>query len=283
MVRKLLALALSLGGLLLIGQAAYALIIAPPPGPVRIVQSDAVFVGKVIAIEPQDVDAKPFPGAKETVKYRIAVVSVSQAVKGMKDEKMVRVGFVPPVPRKPGLPISSGSLRNTQLQIGQEGLFMINKHSDGKFYQAPQFGYFVSAQDKSFTEEVNTAKKVVTVMANPLASLKSKDYEERLLAASIQISKHRTQKPPFRNQQEPIDAEESKLILDTLMANKWQPGRFGQTNGYQLFLQLGVGPQDGWKGPNQIKDIDEVRVAFQGWLKDNPNYRIKRFVSASDK
>ena len=283
MLKKLFAVALPFAGLAVVSQSAWALIIAPPPGPIRIVQSDAVFVGRVIAIEPQDVDAKPFPQAKETVKYRVAVVAVSDSIRGVKDIKMVRIGFIPPTPPKKGAPISSGSLRNIQVQVGQEGLFMINKHSDGKFCQAPGDGYFVSSQDKQFKDEVKTAIKTVEVLANPIQSLKSKDAEERLLAASLQVAKHRQQKPPFPNKQEPIDAEESKLILQVITAEKWQPGRFGQTNAYQIFLQLGVGPQDGWNAPTKVKDIDEVRQAFQTWLRDHPEYRVKRFVPGNDK
>ncbi len=284
MRKKLLALSLAIVGAAIVCNAAWALIAAPPPGPVRIVNSDAVFVGRVTAIEPQDVDAKQFPGAKQTVKYRIAVVTISQTIRGLKDEKTIRVGFVPPVPPKPGVPITGGGNRSPQLQAGQDGLFMITKHAEGKFYQAPGFGYFVAAQDKNFADEVKLAKKVVVILADPLTALKSKDSEERLLAASIQIGKHRTQKPPFNNKQEPIDADESKLILDALLASKWQPGRFGDpANAYQIFAQIGIGPQDGWKSPAKVKDIDEIRQSVLAWLRDHPGYRIKRFLTQGEK
>ena len=102
-------------------------------GPRAIVNSEAVFVGRVLEIEPQDVDAKAFPAAKDTTKYRIAVVKVNEVIRGLKEEKTIRVGFIPlTAPKK-----IIGGRGNPQLEVGQEGLFMISKHSDGKFYQAP--------------------------------------------------------------------------------------------------------------------------------------------------
>src|SRR5262249_45311953 len=87
---------------LTIGSAAAGVLVRPQPLPIRVAQSDVIFVGKVIELEPMDVDAKPFPGGTETTKYRIAVVQVNQAITGLKDEKKLRLGFVAAV--KPGLP-----------------------------------------------------------------------------------------------------------------------------------------------------------------------------------
>jgi hypothetical protein len=279
MQNKLLAAALLCAGLTVPCAYVHALMIAPPPGPVRIANSDAVFVGRVTAIQPVDVEAAQFPGAKEKVKYSIAIVEVKEAIRGLKGEKTIKIGFHVPAAPKPGLPrISGGGFRGVLPQVGQEGLYMINLHHEGKFYNAPNFGYFVAAADKNLDKEIKTAKQVVAIMANPKAALQSKDADERLMAASIQISVYRSQKAPFPNKEVAIDADETKLILDALMAGKWQPGRFGQTNAYQLFNQLGINAQDGWKAPMKFKDVDEVRQAAQSWLREHPEYRIKRFV-----
>src|SRR4029077_12907333 len=68
----------------------------PPPGPVRVEKSDAVVVGKVESIEPADVKAG-------TTTYRIAVVKISDPIKGVKDAKSLRVGFIPIEKPKPGV------------------------------------------------------------------------------------------------------------------------------------------------------------------------------------
>ncbi len=283
MRKALLVLALIAAGLAIPIGFARALMIAPPPGPVRIVNSDAVFVGRVVDLEPVDLDAKAFPGAKDTVKYRIAVEKVNEIIRGLKEEKTVRVGFIPFVAPKPGQPLVSGGGRSPQLAVGQEGLFMISKHGDGKFYAAPNYGYFVSSQDKNLDKEVKIAKQVVAIMADTKSALKSKDADERLLAAAIAVGKYRTQKPPFPNKEESIDAEESKLILDAIAGAKWGPFRFGETHPQSLFFQLGIGPKDGWTAPKKLTGPDDMRNAVQAWIRDHGEYRIKRFVQSSDK
>jgi hypothetical protein len=282
MRNKLLVLTLAVAGVVLSAGIADALRIAPPPGPVRIVNSDAVFVGRVDAFEPMDVDAKQFPGAKETVKFRIATVKVTEIIRGLKDEKTVRVGFVPFDPKAKG-PFIGGRRGGPQLELGQEGLFMVSKHADGKFYLAPDFGYFVSSKDKNLDAEIKTAKQVVRIMADTTTALKSKDQDERLMAASIAVSKYRTPKGQFPFKEEPIDAEESKLILNAIADAKWGVFKFGEPNPQQLFFQLGITAQDGWMPPSKITGPDDMRKAVQGWIKSHSDYRIKRFVPPAEK
>jgi len=284
MLKKLMAAALLCAGLSIPCSSLYALVMAPPAMPVRVAGSDAVFVGRVVAIQPVDVDAKQYPGAKETVKFSIAIVEVKDAIRGIKNEKTIKIGFhLPPEP-KPGVPrIGGGGFRGVRPEVGQEGLYMINLHHEGKFYNAPSFGYFIPAADKNTLEkEVKTAKQVVAIIADPKTALKSKDASERLTAASIQISMYRAQKPPFPNREEAISADETKLLFDALLAEKWQNARFDQTNGFQLFNQLGINEKDGWKMPMNFKDIDVVRQAAQTWVREHPEYRIKRFVSKAE-
>lgn len=282
MRKKLLALAIVFAGFAAPIGTAYALIAIMPVGPASVSNADAVFVGKVTEIEPAEVDAKPFPGSKDTVKYKIAVVKVSEGIRGIKDVKSVRVGFQVPVAPKPGQPIIGGGRRSPQLDVGQEGLFMISMHADGKFYQAPNFGMFVATNNKSFEGDVKMAKRVVAVMNNTKQALESRDADERLMAVQILVTKYRT--PKAGNNQEPIDAAESKLILNAIATAEWKPARFGEPNPYQLFNQLGITDKDGWKAPIRVKSQDEIRDAVQAWIKSNGDtYRIKRFVGATDK
>ncbi|HZZ80942.1 MAG TPA: hypothetical protein VFE62_20740 [Gemmataceae bacterium] len=262
---------------------AQALRVAVMPGPTRVANADAVFVGKVIEIEPIDVDAKPYAGAKETVKYRIAVVKINEAIHGLKDEKTIRVGFIPFVQPKPGGPIIGGIRgRNPELQAGQEGLFMIKKHPEGKFYLAPDFGNFTSSQDKNLDKEIKSAKQVLAVMKDIKGSLQSKDADTRMMAAAIQVARYRTPKV-FPNKEEPIDAEESKLILNVIANAKWGAFKFGDPNPQQLFFQLGINANDGFKVPPKINRPEDLQKAVQDWVKSNENYRIKRFVPAETK
>src|SRR5687768_1484656 len=45
-------------------------------------KADAIVVGRVVAIEPMDVDASPAPG-QPNAKYRIAVVQVTESIHGI--------------------------------------------------------------------------------------------------------------------------------------------------------------------------------------------------------
>lgn len=283
MLKKLMALAIVFAGLAAPAGVAYALIMIMPVGPATVANSDAVFIGKVTEIEPAEVDAKPFPGSKDTVKYKVAVVKISEVIHGVKDVKSVRVGFQLPVAPKPGQPIIGGGRFPPQLAVGQEGLFLINMHAEGRFYQAPNYGMFVAADNKTFENDVKTAKRVVAVMNNTKQALESRDADERLMAAQILVTKYRT--PKGGNNQEPIDAAESKAILNAIATANWKPAaRFGEPNPYQLFSQLGITDKDGWKAPVRVKSQDEIREAVQAWIKSNgDSYRIKRFVAATEK
>src|ERR1041385_1635359 len=86
-------------------------LIPPPPGAARIANADAVLVGKVTSIEPQDVMVG-------TAKYRIAVVQIDDAIKGTKEGvKSVRIGFIPIEKPNPKVFVTGG--RPVQLQAGQ--------------------------------------------------------------------------------------------------------------------------------------------------------------------
>lgn len=263
-------LALSAG----VGEA--GVLIQPPPLPVRVGNVDAVFVGRVTEIEPTDVEAKSLPTAKENTTYRVAVVKINQAISGLKDEKTVRVAFIATMPGKVIRPIGRNS---PKLEVGQEGLFMITSHHEEKFYLAPAYGYFISGQQKTYEDDVKTATKAAAVLKDVPTALASKDGDERLMAAAMQISKYRTQKPPFPNREEPIDEKESKSIMKALAEAKWAgPFAQGQIDPQRLFFQLGVHPEDGWKPP-QKANADDMRQAIQAWVQANAgSYRIKRYV-----
>ncbi len=48
---------------------ARALLIAPPPGPVRAAKAEVIVVGRIIALEEKDVSAQQFPKAPQNVNY----------------------------------------------------------------------------------------------------------------------------------------------------------------------------------------------------------------------
>jgi hypothetical protein len=249
-------------------------IVMPPPGPARIAKADAVIVGKVETLEPEDVKVG-------NTTYRIAVVRINQGLKGVKDEKTLRIGFVPLEKPKP-MVIVTGA-RPVQLQAGQEGLFLLTKQGKENFYTiGGVVGYYINSdKNPGFEKEVQAAKAAAKAAENPQRSLKAKDTEERLLAAAIFIEKYRTFRPNAK--QEPIDAEASKQIMQTLADADWQAQvNFAslRPNPTQLFQRLGVTAKDGFVPPKGGNYQDAIRM----WLVRNADtYRIQRYVGAETK
>lgn len=263
----------------------------------QMLQADAIFAGRVVVIEPADVEATQVPGNAK-VNYRIAVVQITEAIHGVtKETKQVRIGFVmqpnvnvPPgggiqiQPVQPGFGPRRPFPGNFQMQltVGQDGLFTVNKHPKENFYLSPNQQNFVNRENNpGFEGQVKTAKQLAKAMANPVASLKSEDKDERYTAASILIQKYRQPQNPTGQpmKQEPIDAAESKLILQALAGGDWKVGAFNPNmpQPFELFNQLGLQPKDGYT-PN-FRTQPEMFTTMQKWLDENQGkYVIQKLV-----
>lgn len=244
-------------------------------GPARAAQADAVVVGRVVAMEDKDVKVKD-------VTYRIAVVQVTETLKGAK-EQMVKVGFVPvqnaanPANPQGGIGLRPVRFGSPQLTVGDDGLFMLTKGPDGKFFTVTQFGSFVKSDAANYKTEVETAKVAIKVGGNTTAALKSNDPQERLMGVTILLDKYRA--PMLKPKQEPIDAAESKLILKALASSDWTAQPFNPTHPYMLFNRLGVTAKDGWTPPRNVRNVQEITKAAKEWVEKNAEtYRIQKNV-----
>jgi hypothetical protein len=247
------------------------------------------------------------------VKYRIAVVQISDALHGVKKEtKQVRIGFVVQQQPNPGVPVPPGGgiqilpapapgqpaiqpvppggfrgrpfpgVQQMQLTMNQEGLFTINKHPKENFYVSPNFQQFVQKEgNPGFDNQVKTAKQLAKVMGDPVAALKSEDKDDRYAAAAILIGKYRNpnnaEGKPMKL--EPIDANESKLLLKALAGGDWKVGVFNPNlpGPAELFNQLGIQPKDGYT-PN-FRDQQTMHQQMQKWLDENQGkYLVQKYV-----
>jgi hypothetical protein len=261
--------------------------------PNRLASTDAVFVGRVVALEPMDIEAAPAKGQPK-VAYRIAVIQVTESIRGLKkDAQTVRVGFIVSNNGQPGVvgnvqvQIQGGLVRrqviqNMNLQVGQDGLFFLAKHADESFFLAPNYQTFVNRQSNpSFDNDVKSAKEVCKILDNPVAALKSQNKDERYAAAAVLVSKYRSNSTGLPMKQEAIRAEESKLILKAMAEGDWSVGRFNATipTPYELFLQLGITANDGYKLVN-VRNQQDIMQAMQKWLTDNTDkYQVKKLVA----
>jgi hypothetical protein len=230
--------------------------------------SEVIVVGKVESIETKDVKVGP-------TTYRIAVVRVNDPIKGLKTEKTIRVGFIPV-----SKPNSIRGYRPLQLEADQEGLFLLKKLDKETFYTTagPVGFFFPKGRDTDFDKEVQTAKATLKVLKNPQAFLKAKNTDERFLAATLLITEYRVWRGA-NAKEEPIDAEQSKQILQILAEADWTVVRsytsLGVTPLY-LFTRLGITKGDGFVSPPG----GNYGKAAHTWLHENAQkYRIKKFVA----
>jgi len=265
-----------------------AMMIAPPPGPQKLVMADTVIVGRVLAIEDKDVEATQVPNAPQKVAYRVAIVRVTETIKGAKGKETIKVAWIAPPPQlqpvQPGGGIRPFIKRypTVNLAVGQDGLFYLTKHHKEEFYVAPAYYSFLSSQMANYKTEIETARKTVKFIDDPMTGLKAEDAQDRLLAASILVTRYRTRVGPAVKT-EAIPAEESKLILDIIDKADWnRPFRFGETSAQQLFNQLGLTAQDGWTPPQQIRTPQDYGNAVRDWIRQHRDtYRIQRFVAGT--
>jgi hypothetical protein len=270
-------------------------------------RAECIVIGKVRSIETEPAIAATTEREKFKTVFKVAVIAVDETLAGDKSAKTVRVGFriinknyKNPLPGLAPLHLTPPS----ELEVGQEGYFVLVKHYEQPFFLMPgSFGFdgqpriggdfggdgtLIKKGTPLFESDVAMMKRCSKLMEDPKAALKSKDVEERLLATAILITKYRTPPPmdlylrmgvPLGQpapiaKMEPIDAVESRLILEALALadlNRATDAKL-KISALGLFNKLGLTKADGWD-PNETD-------AARKWLKANADkYRIQRFVS----
>jgi hypothetical protein len=248
--------------------------IPQPPLPQRVALADCVVVGKVTKVVSDPVLAFALPKISKAprVRYQLAVLRVETALVGAKDLRELSVGFIVPSPsRRPA---------DFQWSVGQEGCFFLRRHPDESFHVIQAAWDVVDkARTKEFDRDLSLVKRCAKLLTDPAAGLRSKDAEDRLLTAAMLLFRYRTAQHVYRGapKTEPIDAEQSRLILSVLAEQPWTEADLREPTGrLRLFLRIGLTDKDGWKTPDSAK---EAAVAARQWLRSNAAaYRIRRFV-----
>jgi hypothetical protein len=289
-MRRLLLAAFFVAGLAVVLAPAVAdavaVMLPARPGPNRVALNDAIVAGRVMGMEDVDVKVAVAPGVNQQATYRIAIVSVTEVVKGKKDLKQIRVGFMPGGAIGPGPRPGFGQV---QLQTGQDGLFHLAKHAVGDFYvMTTQFDFTPSQAKEQFEKEIAEAKLASNLLENPTQSLQSKEAKERYLTAALLITLYRTPKAGI-TKTEPISVEESKLILLALAEAEWKQPQLGgpKRPGFNydpmapmsVFGMLGVTQKDGFMPPAKIQSPQDYPNACRDWCRQAAGtYRIQRIV-----
>jgi hypothetical protein len=264
------------------------MLIAPAPIFERVARSESIVTGKVTEIAEKTMSLPAFPGAKDKMEYLVALVKIDDGIQGAKGLTHLKVGFRAPQAAAPGGPIRIGGGRGeAKLEKDQEVLLFLTPHHTGEFQIMEAYFDVVDKKADTFDKDVEAAKKYAKLAADPEKGLKSKDATERLTTAAMLIARYRTPRPSTTEpKQEPIDAGQSKLILNTLAESDWTPPKPGgpagnnQLTPLNLFFRLNLTDKDGWKPP---MDGNKFNEAAQQWIKDNKDkFVIKRFVVEKD-
>lgn len=267
--------------------------VAPPiqPIPQRVLQADTIVVGKVTTVAEKLVKAARFKGDMQMGEYRLFTVKIDSAVQGANGLTHIKVGCLLPLPVAPvAIDPSTGGpgIRPNfrpfiqpppMLGKDQEALLFLRPHASEPFYTLSAMGDVTDSKAGNFKADVELAKKVAKLLAEPMTGLKAKDANDRYLAAALLVTKYRT--PAGPSKEVDVPAEESKLILEGLAAGDWNAQL--ARPGYDPFTPMNMfsmlQPQTaGWVQP---QNFQEVPAAMKKWLEANAGkFRIKRFVAA---
>ncbi len=299
-MRQMISYALiAMSSMCLLGTSspARALVIAPGfYGPQRVKAAQLIVVGSVVGLEDRDVAVQQ---GKTTINYRIAVVQVSDTLKG-KSKQMIRVGFYSPdQPNVPGRPVVRPGIRplprpiyrgGTQLKMGMEGLLFLQEKKDGKFYTLPQGSMFVPkvfesrgqlTPNKQFASELSTTKSLIRVLDNPIESLQAAKTEDRLVASSIVLQSYNNNPMQRAMQGKLIPTKEARLILKALAEADWtqtpNTSRNYMSNPMNVMNQFGLtnSPYAVLSFPNRDRNtpyqtwLAQRNKVMQDWAKAN--------------
>jgi hypothetical protein len=191
------------------------------------------------------------------------------------------LGFIPPQNPPAGGPIRPRlPFRGVVFSGGQEGVFFLTKHHSENFYVAPIFSDFLDKKNNTYDTELDTIKRCVKLLEDPNKSLEAKDAEDRLFTAAMLLTRYNVAKPGW-TKQVPIEAEQSKLILNAIAEADWTPPKpkpgvpfYAQENARRVFNLLRIQPKDGFTPP---ADPAKFADAAKAWLKQNADkFRVMR-------
>jgi len=216
--------------------SAWALRIAVPQAAstkTKVLQADAVVVGKVVGIDKETVDLEQFPGGPKAA-FTVANIKIESGLLGAKNVTHIKVATLKPQEPAPGGGPGGPGIRPGFRPGGQpayipaedhEGLFFLQKHptSDGYYTIAYSHAPILST-DAKYKDEVAAVKAMAGTFADPVKALSAEKEEDRLANALSLAQKYRV--APANNQsgvleETPIPAEQTKLFLKVLTEADW--------------------------------------------------------------
>jgi hypothetical protein len=272
---------------------AFGYIINPPSiGPLyqRVAWADLIVVGKVTEIEEKPARDQELPGQPRGWYTRVARVEVAEVLLGPNRVASLRLA-VNPLWMKPPASWSDpdrlfgkGKVprelpRVQPFEKGRQGIFFCSRRPPGEVYVPALHPIFTDKGDPVYEEELKRCKRLVRLLADPKASLRSRDPADRRITAAMLLFRYTIDRYGT-NKREPIDAEESRLILGVLADSEWV---YVSKDPYEepmhvlygwVYPALGAGRDAPRRGLSE-QDFGPLREWVQ---KNRDKYRIKRYV-----
>jgi hypothetical protein len=174
------------------------------------------------------------------------------------------------------------------LTVGQEGIFFLQADFTNAFCRQIEYALPIGKLDLHFENAKKAALAVVKVYADPNTALLADTARDRQFAAVALVARYRAGRPAFGTQtfvNEPISADQSKLIVEVLSEMKWNDPPLDPEGVMSLstaFWQLQLTEKDGWLQPRPQANEDPNEVmskAVAKWFKEHSaTYRIQRLV-----
>jgi hypothetical protein len=255
----------------------------------RVAWSDLIVVGKVIAIEEKPARDEELPGQPRGWYTRVARLEVSEVLLGPDKVESLRLA-VNPMWMKP--PASWSDLdrmygkgkvpkelpRVQPVEQGRQGIFFLSRRSPGQVYVPTDHPIFTDKGDPAYEAELKRCKRLVRLLADPKASLRSTALADRRATAAMLLWRYAMDRYGT-NKTELIDAEESSLILGVLADSEWTQTAQDPDEAPMRILYGWVYPtlDAGSDAPRSQSEPDDV--PFRAWVRKNrEKYRIKRYV-----
>ena len=174
------------------------------------------------------------------------------------------------------------------LNVGQEAIFFLERNPANDFYSQIEYSRPLAKSDLNYESERKAVIRLLNVYADPHQALLADKAADRQFAAIALVARYRAPRH-YQNTNEfagePIPADESRLILETLAEMKWGDVPFDARGVFSLqnaFWQLQLTEKDGWKPPQPKANEDANEVmgkAAVKWIKENGGkYRMLRLV-----
>ena len=202
----------------------------------KVMQAEAVVVGKVSSIDKEAVDLEQYAGGPK-VPHTVANVKLTDVLFGVKNVTHVKIVFVKPgddQPQPGGGVGPGGPLPGRRPFPGQqafvpaedqEGVFFLQKHPAAAGYYVVQPGQApLLSTDANYKDDLKTVTAMAAAFASPEKALAADKAEDRLTAALALAQKYRgfpANNPSGVVDEVAVPAGETKLFLKVLGEADW--------------------------------------------------------------